>query len=93
MINYYDQKSELLFLMRGTFMFRHDIEPYEGFASFEQLLGMCDNITFTLGNAVYSSYNYVPYGFVDKVMPYLTRSAQENKSVMKKLEMEIALHK
>ena len=74
-------------------MFRNDIEPYEGFASFEQLLGMCDNITFTLGNAVYSSYNYVPYGFVDKVMPYLTRSAQENKSVMKKLEMEIALHK
>ena len=54
---------------------------------------MCDNITFTLGNAVYSSYNYDLYGFVDKVMSYLTRSAQENKSVMKKLGMEIALHK
>lgn len=43
-----------------------------------QLLGMSDDLTFTLGMNGYKSFKYVPYGKVEEVMPYLIRRAQEN---------------
>jgi proline dehydrogenase len=49
---------------------------------FGQLLGMADNLTFTLGNAGYAAFKYVPYGAVELVMPYLVRRAQENSAIM-----------
>jgi len=43
---------------------------------------MSDNLTFTLGLAGHNAYKAVAYGPVEEVIPYLTRRAQENSSVL-----------
>lgn len=48
---------------------------------FSQLFGMSDNLTFNLANGNYNSSKYVPYGEVEKAIPYLLRRAEENSSI------------
>jgi proline dehydrogenase len=58
---------------------------------FAQLLGMSDHISFNLAAAGYLVAKYVPYGTVAELLPYLTRRAQENSSVLGQSSRELDL--
>ncbi len=58
---------------------------------FAQLYGMSDHISYNLSKAGYNVAKYVPYGPVEKVMPYLIRRAEENTSVQGQTGRELRL--
>ena len=59
----------------------HGISRKDDRIFFAQLLGMSDNISFKLADLGYNVAKYVPYGPVEKVLPYLFRRAEENTSI------------
>eukprot|EP00794_Sanderia_malayensis_P014298 gene14298-15786_t len=69
-------------------MKEYGISPSAGKVFFGQLLGMCDGITFALGQAGYSAFKYVPYGPVIEVLPYLSRRAMENRTLLEGIVKE-----
>jgi proline dehydrogenase len=70
-------------------MEKNHIEPGYKRVSFAQLYGMSDPITFNLAHSGYYVSKYLPYGPVQKVMPYLVRRAEENSSVSDQSNREI----
>jgi len=60
---------------------------------FAQLYGMSDNITYTLANEGYNVCKYIPYAPVRKVLPYLFRRIEENRSVAGQTGRELELIK
>ena len=74
-----------------TLMSELGLGPDDESVHFAQLLGMSDNLTFTLGNQGYNAFKYLPYGEVDEVVPYLLRRAQENGDVLGNTGTELRL--
>jgi proline dehydrogenase len=72
---------------------KYGINPSDESVYFAQLYGMSDNISFNLAKAGYNVVKYVPYGPVEKVMPYLSRRAEENTSVAGQSSREFDLVK
>lgn len=72
-------------------MSKNGIEKNDPRVYFSQLYGMSDHISFNLANEGYNVAKYIPYGPVNKVLPYLIRRAQENSSVADQSGRELRL--
>lgn len=71
----------------------HKLDHADARVYFAQLLGMSDHISFKLADMGYNVAKYVPYGPVEKVLPYLFRRADENTSIAGQSSREYKLIK
>ncbi len=85
-----------------------NVKRDDGLVSFATLFGMCDYLTFPLGKIFfidiyffycfyiaavgYDAYKLTPYGPIRRLLPYLTRRAQENRAIFAKAEKDRRLH-
>ena len=86
----HNEKSKLTLT---ELMDQHQIDPKSDLVYFSQLYGMSDSISYNLAKAGYRVVKYVPYGPVEKVMPYLSRRAAENSSIAGQSSREFELVK
>lgn len=69
----------------------YGIRDYAEKVQFSQLFGMSDHLTFNLTAQGYHASKYLPYGEVEKAIPYLIRRAEENTSVNGQVGRELEL--
>ena len=62
-------------------MDQYEIKPNDDRVWFSQLLGMSDYISFVLADKGYNVVKFVPFGPMDKLIPYLARRAEENTAI------------
>jgi proline dehydrogenase len=86
----HNEQSNLLLAAR---MLEMGLDKNDSRIWFAQLLGMSDNISYTLAGLGFNIAKYVPYGPVFSVMPYLVRRAAENTSVAGQTSRELRLIK
>lgn len=67
------------------------LNPNDSRISFAQLLGMSDNLTYILAKRGFRVCKYVPYGELEKLIPYLSRRAEENSSIRGQTTRELKL--
>lgn len=84
----HNEESNRLLAQR---MLEKGLEKNDERVWFAQLLGMSDNISYTLASLGFNVAKYVPYGPVFSVMPYLVRRAAENTSVAGQSSRELSL--
>lgn len=69
------------------------INPQNKSLFFGQLYGMSDHLSYNLAEKKYNVAKYLPFGPVEKTIPYLIRRAEENTSVKGQSGREITLIK
>ena len=59
----------------------NNLRPQDKRIWLSQLYGMSDNISYALSSLGYNIVKLIPFGPIDKTIPYLIRRANENSSV------------
>jgi proline dehydrogenase len=70
-------------------MDQYEIKPNDDRVWFSQLLGMSDYISFVLADKGYNVVKFVPFGPMDKLIPYLARRAEENTAIAGQTSREL----
>lgn len=94
--------TDYLFLMAGShneestrilaeLMEKQGLEKNDKHVWFSQLYGMSDNLSFNLAKEGYQVVKYLPFGPVEKTLPYLIRRAEENTSAAGQTSRELDL--
>ena len=72
-------------------MTKQELAPHDEKVYYAQLYGMSDNLSYNLAKAGYNVVKYIPYGPIEKVMPYLGRRIRENTSVTGQSNRELEM--
>lgn len=70
---------------------KYHITDHQSKVQFSQLFGMSDHLTFNLAANGFHASKYLPYGEVEKAIPYLMRRAEENTSINGQMGREVKL--
>lgn len=101
-VEYIIANHSKLFLMAGShneesnrrltqLMEKHGLEKSSKNVWFSQLYGMSDNLSFVLAKDGYNVVKYLPFGPIEKTLPYLIRRAEENTSAAGQTTRELNL--
>ena len=81
--------NEVSLILAIKLMDQYEIKSDDDRIWFSQLLGMSDYISFVLANKGYNVVKFVPFGPMDKLIPYLARRAEENTAIAGQTSTEL----